>query len=112
MCFQIWHHTFQQLCVDPEDHPVLLTEAAMNPLQNRQRTVEIMFECFCVPFTYVAMQAVLALYAAGRCTGDACLSTWCLAPPPLPCVCLTVTVLPCRCGVGLRGRTEPQRAGV
>jgi len=41
----------------------------MNPLKNRQRMVEIMFECFNVPFTYVAMQAVLALYAAGRTTG-------------------------------------------
>ncbi|XP_045915964.1 uncharacterized protein LOC123977384 [Micropterus dolomieu] len=66
---KIWHHTFQQLCVDPEDHPVLLTEAAMSPLENRQRMVEIMFESFNVPFTYVAMQAVLALYAAGRTTG-------------------------------------------
>lgn len=42
----------------------------MNPLGNRQRMVEIMFECFNVPFTYVAMQAVLALYAAGRSTGN------------------------------------------
>ncbi|XP_028996523.1 uncharacterized protein LOC114849351 [Betta splendens] len=66
---KIWHHTFQQLRVDPEDHPVLLTEAAMNPLENRQRMVEIMFECFSVPFSYVAMQAVLALYASGRSTG-------------------------------------------
>lgn len=55
--------------MEPEDHPVLLTEAAMNPLKNRQHAVEIMFECFNVPFTYVAMQAVLALYAAGRTTG-------------------------------------------
>lgn len=54
----------------PEDHPVLLTEAAMNPLENRRRMVEIMFECFNVPFAYVAMQAVLALYAAGRTTGE------------------------------------------
>ncbi|XP_037305125.2 uncharacterized protein LOC119194817 [Pungitius pungitius] len=66
---KIWHHTFQQLRVDPVDHPVLLTEAAMNPSQNRERMVEIMFECFNAPFTYVAMQAVLALYAAGRSTG-------------------------------------------
>ncbi|KAK5853357.1 hypothetical protein PBY51_007149 [Eleginops maclovinus] len=66
---KIWNHTFQQLGVDPDDHPVLLTEAAMNPLGNRQRMVEIMFECFGVPFTYVALQAVLALYAAGRSTG-------------------------------------------
>ncbi|KAK6295087.1 hypothetical protein J4Q44_G00343130 [Coregonus suidteri] len=66
---KIWHHTFQQLHVEPDDHPVLLTEAAMNPLENRQRMVELMFECFNVPLTYVAMQAVLALYAAGRTTG-------------------------------------------
>lgn len=42
----------------------------MNPRDNRQRMVEIMFECFGVPFTYVAMQAVLALYASGRSTGE------------------------------------------
>lgn len=55
--------------MEPDDHPVLLTEAAMNPLEIRQRMVELMFECFNVPLTYVAMQAVLALYAAGRTTG-------------------------------------------
>ncbi|KTG05704.1 hypothetical protein cypCar_00023229 [Cyprinus carpio] len=65
----IWHHAFQQLCVSPEDHPVLLTEAAMNPLQNRQRSVELMFEAFSVPLAFVALQAVLALYASGRTTG-------------------------------------------
>ncbi|XP_072912500.1 uncharacterized protein [Hemitrygon akajei] len=67
---QIWHHTFyHQLHVDPEEHPILLTEAAMNPHRNRERMVEIMFEAFNVPFTFVAMQAVLALYSAGRTTG-------------------------------------------
>ncbi|XP_052443188.1 uncharacterized protein LOC127984526 [Carassius gibelio] len=65
----IWRHAFQQLCVSPEDHPVLLTEAAMNPLQNRQRSVELMFEVFSVPLVFVALQAVLALYASGRTTG-------------------------------------------
>lgn len=55
--------------VDPAEHPILLTEAAMNPLENRQRMVQIMFESLNVPFTYVAIQAVLALYAAGRTTG-------------------------------------------
>lgn len=66
---KIWQHTFRQLCVSSDEHPVLLTEAAMNPLENRQRMVEIMFESFNVPFAYVALQAVLALYAAGRTTG-------------------------------------------
>lgn len=48
----------------------MLTEAALNPKENRQRMVELMFEAFSVPLTYVAMQAVLALYAAGRTTGE------------------------------------------
>ncbi|XP_041951224.1 uncharacterized protein LOC121711587 isoform X4 [Alosa sapidissima] len=65
----IWSHTFQQLGVEPEDHPVMLTEAPLNPKENRQRMVELMFEAFGVPLSYVAMQAVLALYAAGRTTG-------------------------------------------
>ncbi|XP_073711928.1 uncharacterized protein [Misgurnus anguillicaudatus] len=65
----IWHHAFQQLAVDPQDHPVLLTEAARNPVENRQRMIEVMFEVFNVPLTFVAMQAVLALYASGRTTG-------------------------------------------
>ncbi|XP_032876725.1 uncharacterized protein LOC116973120 isoform X2 [Amblyraja radiata] len=67
---QIWHHTFyQQLHVDPKEHPILMTEAALNPHRNRERMVEIMFEAFDVPFSYVAMQAVLALYSSGRTTG-------------------------------------------
>ncbi|XP_063078832.1 uncharacterized protein LOC134468856 isoform X2 [Engraulis encrasicolus] len=65
----IWSHTFRQLSVEADEHPVLLTEAALNPKESRQRMVELMFEAFGVPLTYVAMQAVLALYAAGRTTG-------------------------------------------
>lgn len=53
---------------------MLLTEAALNPKENRQRMMELMFEAFNVPLAYVAMQAVLALYAAGRTTGEQ--QTW------------------------------------
>ncbi|XP_072532809.1 uncharacterized protein [Salminus brasiliensis] len=65
----IWQHVFQQLCVDAEDHPVLLTEGVMNPQVNQQRMVQLMFETFNVPLTFIALQPVLALYAAGRTTG-------------------------------------------
>ena len=67
---KIFHHTFyNELRIDPTEHPLLLTEPVHNPKSSREKMYQLMFETFKVPSYYVEKQGVLSLYASGRTTG-------------------------------------------
>ncbi|EWC48850.1 actin-like protein [Drechslerella stenobrocha 248] len=67
---RIWQFVYSdELKTLSEEHPVLLTEAPLNPRANRDTAAQIFFETFNVPALFTSVQAVLSLYASGRTTG-------------------------------------------
>lgn len=63
----LWDYTFfEKLQINPQGQKILLTEPPMNPLKNREKMCEVMFERYGFGGVYVAIQAVLALYAQGK----------------------------------------------
>ena len=64
-------HVYAKPCLNAkqEEHPVLMTEAPLNPRSNRNKMAEIMFETIRAPALYFTPPSVLSLYASGRTTG-------------------------------------------
>ncbi|KAJ3297932.1 Arp2/3 complex subunit, actin nucleation center [Borealophlyctis nickersoniae] len=69
--YHLWDYTFKEKLgvQNYGDHKVLLTEPAMNPRRNREKMAEVMFEHYGFKGLYIAIQAVLTLYAQGLQTG-------------------------------------------
>mmetsp|Transcript_17904 Transcript_17904/g.52317 ORF Transcript_17904/g.52317 Transcript_17904/m.52317 type:complete len:379 (-) Transcript_17904:181-1317(-) len=68
---RVWTYVYSKDCLNikSEEHPVLLTEAPLNPTRNRAKAAEVFFENFSAPAMFVAAQATLSLYSSGRTTG-------------------------------------------
>jgi len=58
-----------KLQIENNDHPILITEAPMNPIDNRKKMCEVFFETLGFPSLQVSPQALLVLYAQGLVTG-------------------------------------------
>ncbi|CAB3373601.1 actin-like [Cloeon dipterum] len=66
----LWQYAFKEvLRVNPEEHPVLLSEQPLVPPVNREKMTQVLFETFNVPKMYVASQPVLTLFSIGKITG-------------------------------------------
>jgi len=72
---KVWGHIYEKgalsdtTAIPSEEHPVLLTEAPLNPRKNREKAAEVFFETFNAPAMYISPQAILSLYSSGRTTG-------------------------------------------
>uniref|UniRef100_A0A914DI03 Actin-related protein 2 n=1 Tax=Acrobeloides nanus TaxID=290746 RepID=A0A914DI03_9BILA len=67
----LYDYTFgpEKLDIDPKECKLLLTEPPLNPNSNREKMFQVMFEQYGFHSIYIAVQAVLTLYAQGLLTG-------------------------------------------
>ncbi|KAJ2248093.1 NuA4 histone acetyltransferase subunit [Coemansia sp. RSA 475] len=64
---KIWEYAFKtRLRVRPEEHPLLVSEAAWNTSEQRTKLVELAFERFNCPSFYVCKAPVMAAFGTGK----------------------------------------------
>ncbi|XP_046989142.1 actin-related protein 5 isoform X1 [Schistocerca americana] len=71
---QILDHIFTHLGIDTVgcvDHPIVMTEAFLNPNYSRQLMSELLFECYGVPSVCYGVDALFALSRNGETAADA-----------------------------------------
>ena len=63
----LWNYIFHdKLGVDTKEHNIMLTEAPLNPMENRAQMLEHIFEKFGFNAVHIDIQALLVLYAQGK----------------------------------------------
>jgi len=66
----VWNYAFREkLNINPSDCKILLTEPPLNPQKNRLLMLETMFDKYNFRGDYVAIQAILSLYAQAITSG-------------------------------------------
>jgi len=66
----VWDYTFtEKLKIDPRNSKILLTEPPLNPIANRRKMLQMMFEKYQFKGVHVAIQAILTLYAQALMSG-------------------------------------------
>lgn len=65
----LWDYIFNEgLMVDPSEHPLFISESSWNTRTIREKLTELAFEKYQVQAFYIAKDAVLSSFAAGRST--------------------------------------------
>ncbi|EFC47145.1 hypothetical protein NAEGRDRAFT_60433 [Naegleria gruberi] len=67
---KLLHHSlYNELQISPEEHPMLISESAMNSKVNREKMTETLFETFNIPAFCIAVNAVLSLCSMNQVSG-------------------------------------------
>jgi actin-related protein len=65
----VWSYALRQhLRVDPKEHPFMLSEPTFQPAADREKMLQLMFEKFETPASFLCKSAVLTAFSAGRST--------------------------------------------